>query len=191
MDRPPLMLSCLLLAGLAACAPAPESGIRVPATSTDADRAAAATPSSPAAAIAPMPDTPTTSAAADGQWFLQESEPPRAVWGVPASEGMLSLSCDREGLQLVLERQAIGVAEDVRLASIEADGTRMDYPAERVDTALAPMLRTRIALDAPIVDRMLIASRVAVTAGTDTVATVSPGPFLRAVIDGCRRGVPE
>ena len=67
---------------------------------------------------------------------------------MPDSEGILGFHCDSANAQLVLERQAVGVPTDVRLVTIEADGTRMDYPAERADTALAPVLVTPIALDA-------------------------------------------
>jgi hypothetical protein len=70
---------------------------------------------------------------------------------------------------------------------VEADGVRMDYPAERREDALAPVLVTRIALDAPIVDRLLMARRMVVTAGSDAIATTAPGDALRAVVDACRR----
>jgi hypothetical protein len=101
---------------------------------------------------------------------------------------MLVLACDRAAGQLVLERQAIGVPDDVRVVTLDADGVRMDYPAERREDALAPVLVTRVALDAPILDRLLMAQRVVFTAGTDTIATTAPGPSLRAVVDACRRG---
>lgn len=188
MHRPSrAILLAVLAASLGGCAPAPESDTPVPATSASASDESAVprveTPpaNSDLAVFAPA----ATSATAAGRWFLQESHPPRAVWGVPASEGMLTFSCDRANAQLVLERQAIGVADDVRLLSIDADGTRMDYPAERMDRALAPVLVTPIALDAPILDRMLIAQRLVVTAGDDAITTVAPGPSLRAVVDAC------
>lgn len=194
MDRVSRVIIPFVVAALAGCAPAPESGAPSPATSTATSNERAAprmdTPPPANADLAAMPAA-ATSAMATGQWFLQESDPPRAVWGVPASEGMLSFSCDRANAQLLLERQAIGVPDDVRLVSIDADGTRMDYPAERTDAALAPVLVTPIALDAPILDRMLMARRMAVTAGADVIATVAPGPSLRAVVDACRRGQPE
>ncbi len=188
MPRPSrsFVLAVAMLAAMAGgCAPAPESGLRPPATSPSDEDEAPRTARTPANADLASFASPATSGTAAGQWFLQESHPPRAVWGAPASEGALTFSCDLASAQLVLHRQAVGVAEDVRLVSIDADGTRMDYPAERVDTALSPMLVTTIALDAPILDRMLIAQRLVVTAGDDAIATVAPGPALRAVVDAC------
>lgn len=197
MHRPLRVLAPFALAALVGCAPAPEGDIATRPASTSASNATerpAQRPDAPVpnADLSPMGAPGAAMAAtAGGQWFLQESDPPRAVWGMPASEGMLTFSCDRENAQLVLERQATGVSQDVRLVSIEADGTRMDYPAERAETPLAPVLVTPIALDAPILDRMLIARYVVVTAGTDAIATVAPGPSLRAVVDACRRDRPD
>lgn len=193
MDRrlpPAIALACLVF--VAACAPAPESAVSAGPTSASAstENAAPATranaPRAPDADVRPAAPTSGTAA---GRWFLQESDPPRAVWGVPASEGMLTFSCDRANAQIVLERLAVGVPEDVRVVSIDADGTRMDYPAERADAALAPVLVTAIAPDAPILDRMLMARSLVVTAGTDAIATVAPGASLQAVVDACRRDV--
>jgi hypothetical protein len=125
-----------------------------------------------------------------GRWLLQESHPPRAVWGAPGSEGVLLLSCDPAAGQLLLERQAPGAPEDIRVLTLQADGVRMDYPAHRVETPLAPMLATRIALDAPILDRLLMAGRMTVAAGGDVVATTAPGAPLRAVVEACRQAAP-
>ena len=187
--RPAVVLACI--AFVTACAPAPESDVSAApasasASTEDAGLSARADAPRAADAIATPAVAAPTSGTAAGRWLLQESDPPRAVWGVPASVGMLAFSCDRANGQLVLERQAVGVPEHVRLVSIDADGTRMDYPAKRVDATLAPLLVTPIALDAPILDRMLIARAVVVTAGTDAIATVAPGASLQAVVDACR-----
>lgn len=187
MERAPPLLFCVFAAALAACAPAQESAVPAPATSI----AGAGEPSAgrPSRVVADPVETPAsaTSAHAGGEWMLRESYPPTAVWGAQHSEGQLVFACDQARAQLRLERHAVGVPSHVRWLSIDADGTRMDYPAERGDSALVQVLATSIALDAPILDRMLGAQRLVVTAGADAIATDAPGAALRAVVDACRR----
>lgn len=138
----------------------------------------------------PAASTPPTSGEAppvEGRWLLRETYPPTATWGVPDSEGILTFSCDRGRRQLVMQRQATGVADGVRMVSLDADGTRMDYPAERIEATLAPAMVTPIALDAPILDRLLAARRIRIVAGGDAVVAAGPGAALAAVVDACRR----
>lgn len=198
MHRPHSFLPVLLLVLGVACTPsqpAPDTiaGSAPAAAATRVEGTDAAVDvGAPLMAIEP-PHAVTrgdASAPPAGRWLLQESYPPRAVWGAPDSEGVLQLSCDPASGQLLLERQAVDVPEDVRVLTLQADGVRMDYPAERVETALAPMLATRIALDAPLLDRLLIATRMTVAAGKDVVTTTAPGPSLRAVVEACRRAAP-
>lgn len=189
MHRPLVSVLVLLLAATG-CTPSPP-GPQADAPAPAVPRAAAQDAADPAAPLMAMPLGDASHAtAAGGRWMLQESDPPRAVWGVPDSEAMLSLGCERGSGQLLLERQAIGVGDDVRVLGLEADDLRMDYPAERVDGVLAPLLVTRIALDAPILDRLMIAARMAVVAGDDAIATTAPGASLRAVVDACRGAQP-
>lgn len=188
MRRPvSVSLACIVAAlGLAACTRAPDPA--PPADATPATRGEAPSPAAPAPPkrdAAPPTSGETTP---PGAWSVQESDPPRAVWGPPDSEGLLGFGCDRAAGKLLLDRPAVGVADDVRLVSIDADGTRIDYPAERVDPVLAPLLVVRIALDATIVDRLLQARRVTVIAGGDAIHAPAPGGSLRAVVDACRRG---
>lgn len=198
MDRTCRAALLALALASAACAPSPGDADHAGApvahggdTAQLAARGDAADARSPLVALDP---DATVGARADvaggGRWFLQESDPPTAAWGVPGSEGMLTIGCDRAGGQLLLERQAVGVPDDVRVVVLDADGVRMDYPAERRETTLAPMLVTRVALDAPILDRLLGAQRMRVVAGDDVIATRAPGHALRAVVEACRRGLP-
>lgn len=198
MPRAPLqsvlLLSAVIVAG---CGPRPGApGDEVTAASGGADRrppSRSGMTDGARRAAGPAAVDARGGAAADagtrpvGAWHLQESFPPRAVWGVPAGEGLVTVGCDRGAGQLVLDRQAIGVADGVRVVTLDADGVRMDYPAERRDDALAPVLVTRIALDAPILDRLLLARRAAFVAGDDTITTTAPGASLQAVVDACRR----
>lgn len=186
-----LSLACTLAAlSLAGCTRAPDQAPAPDALASSARDAAPPSPADSDAPALPMPGRPTPTsgeAVPPGAWSLQESDPPRAVWGPPDSEGILGFGCERAGGKLLLDRQAVGVGDDVRLVSIEADGTRIDYPAERVDAVLAPLLLVRIAPDAAIVDRLLQARRMAVTAGGDTIHAPAPGGSLRAVVEACRR----
>ena len=196
MRRPlmPLLLMPVLVSAVGCTgepAPSAEADERAPPQAVDArarDTAAGdrADITSPLVAM-DMPSTSADAGVPTGRWVLQKSEPPRAVWGARDSEGVLAFACDAQRQRLVLEREAVGVPDHVRLVSIEADGTRVDYPAERVDATLAPQLVTRIALDAPIVDRLLGARRMAVSAGADAIVADAPGIALRPVVDACRR----
>ena len=190
VPRPPhaYVLVAMLLA---ACAPGAEG--EAPTTTAQVMARPPSTVPRPLPDLMPAAaddDAASTSASGEGAWLLQETYPPRAVWGSPASEGQLAFSCDPMRGQLVLARHAVGVPADVRQLSIDADGTRVEYPAERREDALAPVLSTTIALDAPILDRMLVADRLVVAAGPDAIATGFPGPSLRAVVDACRDGQP-
>lgn len=198
-DRPPRRIArraavVLLVAIAAGCAdeaapPSPRSAATFPDTPREAPRPAAGNRPAPLVAMAPGgAGTSGHAALPEGRWSLRESYPPVAAWGVPDSEAMLTFACDGAGHQLVLERQAVGVPDSVRLVSIDADGTRLDYPAERIEATLAPNLVTRIALDAPILDRLLGARRIEVLAGEDAIVATAPGAALRPVVEACRRG---
>ncbi|GAB2510525.1 hypothetical protein [Lysobacter humi (ex Lee et al. 2017)] len=167
---------------------------------------APAPPAAPAAAIAPGPAAPApvapapvavhTHAEADatpaaapsgGQWFEGRADgAPFAAWGAPASEAVLRLECDDDAGRIVLTREAHALPGDVRILTLEADGVRMDFPAERVATTLGADLVTRIALDAPALDRLLATPRLAVITGDETLHVDAPGRALRPVLDACR-----
>lgn len=193
--RVSVLLGCTFATlGLAGCGRAPDpatapASLAAPPRDA-APRTGAGTPAAAAPSVngGPAP-TSGESTPPPGAWALQESDPPRAAWGAPDSESVLGFGCDRARGKLVLEREAVGVADDVRVVTIDADGTRVDYPAERVDATLAPQLVVRIALDATIVDRLLGARHISVAAGGDTVHAPGPGGSLRAVVDACRRGL--
>lgn len=195
MRRPvSVLLACIVAtAWLPGCTRAPDAtaGAGLHAAPQDAAHeksAHAAATEKPAPPVHAQPArTSGDTAPPPGAWTLQESDPPGAAWGPPGGEGVLAFRCDRTGTKLVLDRQAVGVADDVRQVTLEADGTRIDYPAERADTTLAPQLQVRIALDATIVDRLLAARRMSVVAGDDTIHAPAPGESLRAVVDACRR----
>lgn len=183
-------LACLLATSLiAGCAdPAP-----VPAATVPPPRDPAPVP---AATVAPPRDAPARThaeaaapamATPDGAWI--ESGPegaPVAAWGAPASEAVLRLHCDDDAGRIVLAREAHALPEDVRVLTLEADGIRMDFPAERVPTTLGADLVTRIALDAPALDRLLATPRLALITGTETLQVGAPGRALRPVLEACR-----
>lgn len=191
MDRMTRCLALLFAAALAACGDTADTDIRTVRSANDAEtnaEDAANTPASTEKSTSVLPPAARPGGPVPaGDWLVLGSEPPRAAWGARASETALTFSCDHRDQRLLLERAAARVPDSVRTVSIEADGTRMEYPAERREATPAPNLVTAIALDAPIIDRLLLARGMTVTAGDDAIATTAPGDALRAVVDACRR----
>src|SRR5690349_17794071 len=117
--------------------------------------------------------TPAAAAvAADGRWQLRGSGiRAQAVWTARDGEPRVWLRCDPGDPVLDLRIAPAQVVPGDGQVTLLADGTGMDYPVARgADRALS----SRIALDAPILDRMLVARRFAVSAGGRTLATGSP-----------------
>jgi hypothetical protein len=106
-----------------------------------------------------------------------------AVWTAGNGEPRAWLRCDRGDPVLVLRIAPSVLPQEVDQVILGADGTEMDYPATR---GPAPGLASRIALDAPILDRMLVAQRFTISAGGRTLATGSPGTALARVVRACR-----
>jgi hypothetical protein len=123
-------------------------------------------------------------AAADQHWQLRGTGVgSEAVWAGSNGQPSAWLRCDRGDPVLVLRIAPAQLPRDTEQVTLDADGTGMDYPVSR---AGAPGLASRIALDAPILDRMLVARRFTVTAGPQTLATGSPGTALARVVRACR-----
>lgn len=73
--------------------------------------------------------------------------------------------------------------ERVRLA---ADGVVVDYPVQASAWRGVPTLIARIALDAPILDRMLVARDFTVLVTGRSLRTGEPGAALARVVRLCR-----
>ena len=97
--------------------------------------------------------------------------------------GRVSLHCDQGDPVLLLRVDAGPLPHPPARITLQADGTAMDYPVSRAPDGVPG---SRIALDAPILDRMLVARRFAVSAGGRTLATGSPGAALVRVAGTCR-----
>lgn len=187
-----LMSACIVLTSLSAGCSGPTS--TAPPAAAIAPGATA--PRGPEADVAPAPravpaaagtDAGASATARAGRWVESRREgAPVAAWGAPASEAVLRLHCDEESGRIVLTREALALREDVGIITLEADGVRMDFPAERIPTPLGADLVTRIALDAPALDRLLATPRLAVITGDDTLQVDAPGPALRPVLEACR-----
>lgn len=184
LPRMPALLIAMLIAtgGCADPAPIPLAGDRQVA---GADHRGERAPD-PARTARLRPPS-TAAAASPGQWIRGgDPDAPMALWGAPASEAVLTMRCDGESGRIVLEREAHALPDDVRILTLEADGVRMQYPAERVPTELGASLVTRIALDAPVLDRLLVTPGLAVVTGPETLRTGAPGPALGPVLEACR-----
>ncbi|GHA83523.1 hypothetical protein [Cognatilysobacter bugurensis] len=188
--------ACLAAAlALGACVEREDGGFDNEAD--EAAQAALTVPDEPglrtAPAVAPRPDAAGVAppvrdeTAPAGQWFLQPG--PVAAWGVPHSETVLSLACDGARGEVVVERDAVGVAADVGVITLDADGLRRGLPAVRSVTALGPRLVARIPARDPLVGRLRTATRLRVQAGGETLATTAPGPALGRVLDACREAI--
>jgi hypothetical protein len=105
------------------------------------------------------------------------------VWTNGAGVPRAWLRCDRGDPVLLLHIAPAQLPDDTDQLTLEADGIGMDYPAVHAGEA---GLASRIALDAPILDRMLVARRFAVSSGGRTLATGSPGAALARVVRACR-----
>lgn len=161
------------------------------ALTIDADAPALRT----APAVAPLPDAAGIAppvredAAPVGQWFVQDG--PVAAWGVPNSEAVLSFACNDARDDVVVTREAVGVAADIGVITLDADGLRRGLPAVRHVTELGPQLVARIPARDPLLDRLRTATRLRVQAGEDTLLTSAPGPALARVLDACRTTRPS
>lgn len=105
-----------------------------------------------------------------------------AVWQATTGDASLRLRCDRGDPRIDLGLRSSELATDLHRLTLVADGTSMDYPLDRT----AYGYRARIALDAPILDRMLVAQQFTVLAGGRAVQTGAPGTTLARVVRTCR-----
>ncbi|TZF91431.1 hypothetical protein [Cognatilysobacter lacus] len=107
----------------------------------------------------------------------------QAVASGSDGEARVSLRCERGDPVLLLRIAAGLLPPDPTQVTLVADGTGMDYPVVHSE---GQALTSRIALDAPILDRMLAAHDFEVSARGRTLATGSPGDALARVVSACR-----
>ena len=106
-----------------------------------------------------------------------------ALYGKAGVQGQFAIRCDRRGRQLLFQRAA-EAAEAAEL-TLAVDGQTAQYPA-RSRTQGTHRLEASAKLDDPIVDRLLHASAINVSA-TGTEAVTLPGdPVVRRLIEACR-----
>jgi hypothetical protein len=119
----------------------------------------------------------------DGRWRLRgRGIGAEAIWTARPDAPHLRLRCDQGDPVLVLEIGPSTLPRSASQVRLVADATGMEYPMQRDGSKLV----SRIALDAPILDRMLLAQRFAVSAGGITVVTGAPGDALAHVVRTCR-----
>ena len=109
----------------------------------------------------------------------------RARWTAP--DGLrVELRCDAAESRIVLRLSGDHLPSRLSQVMLIADGIAMAYPADRTGGDARPAFLTRIALDAPILDRMLVARAFTLRAGERAVATGVPGDALARVVRACR-----
>ncbi|HEY4560229.1 MAG TPA: hypothetical protein VIG54_05770 [Lysobacter sp.] len=104
-----------------------------------------------------------------------------------ARDGLrVQLQCDPGEPRVVLRLSGDHLPSKLPQLLLAADGTAVAYPVERTGVGARPAFVTRIALDAPILDRMLVARAFALKLGERTVAAGVPGGALARVVRACR-----
>lgn len=122
------------------------------------------------------------SAAAD--WRTRgEGLEARAVWQAPDGDPTVSLDCEQGEPRVRLRVASARLPVRVKHVRIAADGVAMDYP---VEAAGAGAVVARIALDAPLLDRMLVAQALTVGIGGRLLQTGLPGAPFHRVVRTCR-----
>lgn len=118
-----------------------------------------------------------------GVWHPRGNGPTAmASWRGREGEPYVSIRCDRNDPRLLLRVASPHLPVDIDTVTLVADGVGMDYPVERSTGAVT----ARIALDAPILDRMVVARAFGIVAGGRQMSTGVPGEALARVVRACR-----
>ncbi|AXK72929.1 hypothetical protein DWG18_12010 [Lysobacter sp. TY2-98] len=107
----------------------------------------------------------------------------QAAWRMPGDGAGLIVQCDRGAARMLLRIEATALPSGLDKASLVADGIGMDYPLDRRSSG---GYVARIALDAPILDRMLVARSFTLYGGGRLLQTGTPGEALGRVVRACR-----
>ena len=106
----------------------------------------------------------------------------QAAWRGAAGTGA-TLQCEQGDARLLLRIDRAVLPAGLEKITLIADGTGMDYPVERAN---AGGYVSKIALDAPILDRMLLARAFTLQGGGRSLQTGIPGEALARVVRACR-----
>lgn len=127
-----------------------------------------------------------TPAAADRWQRRGDGLDAEAVWASATGDARLLMRCDRGSPRIDLRLTSGELPPDLQRLTLVADDTAMDYPLEKAATDGVRGYRAKIALDAPILDRMLVARSFTVLAGGRVVQTGVPGNALARIVRTCR-----
>ncbi|GAB1596722.1 hypothetical protein [Lysobacter claricitrinus] len=126
----------------------------------------------------------TTAASATIRWQARgEGLGAQAAWLAPSGDAGVIMQCDRGDPRVLLRIDASILPDELQQVTLIADGIGMEYPLERTT---AGGYRSKIALDAPILDRMLLARSFTLYGGGRAVRTGVPGDALARVVRTCR-----
>lgn len=122
-------------------------------------------------------------AVVDARWQPRgDGTSAQAAWRMPDGGGV-TLQCDRGDARILLRVDAGVLPAGLDKLTLVADGVGMDYPLDRSGSG---GYVSRIALDAPILDRILLAQAFSLQGGGRTVQTGVPGDALARVVRACR-----
>lgn len=105
-----------------------------------------------------------------------------ATWQGRGGDPFVRIRCNHGDPRLDLRITSATLPADLHQVTLVADEVGVDYPVERSGASLA----ARIALDAPILDRMLVARQFAIVVGGRSLSTGLPGETLARVVRACR-----
>lgn len=109
-----------------------------------------------------------------------------ADWRASDGATRVRIRCDRGDARLVLRIDSDALPAGLQSVALVADGVDMAYPLQKADAAGETAYVARLALDAPILDRILAARAFTLLAGAHTVRTGVPGDALARVVRACR-----
>lgn len=126
-------------------------------------------------------------AVADGRWQSRvDGGRIEADWRSPDGATRLRARCDRGDPVIVLRIRSAALPAGLQTLTLAADAVRMGYPLQRTEADDGPGYVARIALDAPILDRILLARAFSLAGGGHTVQAGVPGDALARVVVACR-----
>lgn len=109
-----------------------------------------------------------------------------ASWLSTDGATKIEARCDRAAPRILLHVRPSPPQAGVQAIALIADAVSMRYPVERVGASDDAAYVAKIALDAPILDRILVARSFRIDAGGRTTLTGVPGSALARVVRACR-----
>ena len=136
------------------------------------------------AAPAPAADAIAGGASTSPRWHPRgDGLRAQAAWQPAIGSGGVIMQCDRGDPRMVLRIDPDLLPSGLQQITLVADSIGVEYPVERTGEG---GYVSKIALDAPILDRMLVARSFPLGGGGRRVKTGMPGAAVARVVRACR-----